>query len=239
MTKLDAAMPKICEIAAQAFYRYVEVSRDPCDEPPESFLQSIVFDKLGSAYPMTLESTARKIEEWNEDIRRKMLGKPPALPRQQNADSAARGVDGVLSAVEKVGTAVFEAVAAPLVRAAEQALERLTPNKRVDLVLFDNAPPAGVDYAFAGLIEFKLWKEGKDRDKLLNLLKPLETCPAAAVCCLTNAHLEDDYLQTVKSEAEAAGDRFYYHQVELPVGVPRDEGRRRYSVYARVFSRPA
>jgi hypothetical protein len=199
--RLDEVMPRICKAAAQAVYRYIEVSLDPCDEPPEYFLSSFVFDKLGSEYTMALETKTKKLQEWNEEIH-KMLGKPPPQPEHQ--------------------------------KAIEKAVEQL-PNKRVDLILFDNPP--NMEWSFAGLIEFKLWNEGEDRAKVLKLLDGLDTCPAGAVCCLTNAYCDDAYMQALKREAELE-DRFFCHNVpEMPSW--RSPQKSRYAVYARVFSRGA
>jgi hypothetical protein len=119
-------------------------------------------------------------------------------------------------------------------KAVEKAVEEL-PSQLVDLILFDNLPDK--KWNFAGLIEFKRWQPEeleKDRKKLLELLKHLDTCPAGAVCCLTDAHCDDGWMQTLKREAESAGDRFFCHNVpELPPW----RKKTRYAVYARAFPR--
>lgn len=85
--KLDDVMPEICKSAAQAVYRYVEVSRDPYDRPPEYFLSSFVFDKLGTKYTMTLESDAKKLRDWNAEIH-KMHGTAPRSEDQRAIEEA-------------------------------------------------------------------------------------------------------------------------------------------------------
>jgi hypothetical protein len=114
---------------------------------------------------MALESNARKLLAWNEEIH-KMLRNSSPQPEQQEA--------------------------------IKKAIEQL-PTKRVDLILSNNPPD--IEWSFAGLIEFKRFNPKEDRDKLLNLLCRLDNCSAGAICCLTNTHCHDEFVQGQKWEA--------------------------------------
>jgi hypothetical protein len=66
---IDKLMPQICVLAAEAVFRYDQIScEEPGDHMPEYFVSSYIFDHLKSGFAMTLETSFRILRAWDDQM---------------------------------------------------------------------------------------------------------------------------------------------------------------------------
>ena len=88
--QLAYAMQKICRTAAAAVCRYAAVSAtSPGKDLPERFVTAFVCDRLGYEMTITLETNARKLLDWDLDLRTKLKLPLPENPDEEFASSVA------------------------------------------------------------------------------------------------------------------------------------------------------
>ena len=115
----------------------------------------------------------------------------------------------------------------------QNAVTSVDQSGRIDLVLFDGASQNKEHEEFLALVEFKRWHLSReDRDKLLVVLKYIDTCPTGAICSILDLGGDRSWVEHEQSDAVRMGDRWIECKVgELPHGIPGN-----YSVCARIFS---
>jgi hypothetical protein len=192
---IDVVIKELCRIGARAVCRYVEVTDLPPGDMPESFILAFIFDRLGNELKMTLESNFFKLLEWNMSSKTGRHSKPSIKDIRALASAANRGA------------------------------------QRVDLVIFADPHRPKSEQDILALVEFKSgWISGggtdippgtSDREKLLLLLKHIDTSRYGVVCGWTAKP------QYQRNEARKVGDRWFEEPFDIH-GTP-------YFFCARVF----
>ena len=63
--------------------------------------------------------------------------------------------------------------------------------RRVDLILYSGDPSYPSELQFLALVEFKLWTRSiADREKILNVLDRINSCPNGVICSVVDNSLE-------------------------------------------------
>ena len=75
MYTVDDVMQKVCRYAAEAVRRYVDISGTTPGDMPEYFMNSYVFDKLGSEITLTLETGTTELKSWDADTKARRSSK--------------------------------------------------------------------------------------------------------------------------------------------------------------------
>jgi hypothetical protein len=103
---------------------------------------------------------------------------------------------------------------------------------RVDMVIFDGGNTCSKEKQdFLALVEWKKWwPSEEDRDKLLRILRYVDTCPYGAICFFVEEH----HANFLSTEAGRVGDRWY--QVPVPA-LPPEVSDTNYALCARIFAR--
>lgn len=204
---IPEVMPYVCKAAADAVCRYATVSNEiPWDDMPEAFVCSTVFDsfakQFGRTFSLTMETSLKKLWDWNNSARQRM-GRP-ILNRSDP------------SVMER-----FSALA-----------KKRAKSPRIDLVIYhgDEQDPSRHD--FLAMVEFKRYRPSdKDRDKVLDILALIDTCPVGAICGVIQTHPASTLVKE-QSQAKKAAEKWFEHPVpKLPPHMPE------YTVVARAFPR--
>jgi hypothetical protein len=90
---IEEVASRICECVATAIETYASVSGEYPGEMPEYFMAATVFQGLGHALTMTLESNSTYLWECNVDAKRRQKGLPSSdeRPKPSNAYESAFG----------------------------------------------------------------------------------------------------------------------------------------------------
>jgi len=89
--------------------------------------------------------------------------------------------------------------------------------QRVDLILYSGDPAKPDETEFLSLVEFKLWTRSlPDRQKMLNVLKRIDSCPNGLLCSVVNDPLEAEraeqegwYVAPVRHLPHKLGGRYF------------------------------
>ncbi len=185
---LDELMRELCEAAADAVYRYADVSGEMAHDTglvmPESFVAGFVFDKLGSKLgskvSMTLETNTHTLARHNEDAK---------------ARHSARRFNQT---------------------AVDVALKKLGGRKRkIDLVVYQGESPKKDEHDPFALVEFKLLKLGRDRERLLDILEVIDVCPYGVVCRVLSVKDEARRSVLTGEKSRALGDGDIWHERDV------------------------
>jgi hypothetical protein len=149
------AAEAVCDAAAAAVHEFAAISGvSPREHLPEAFVFSFVFERLGGLFPMTLETSLRKVWRWHLDH----LDVKWSRKKEDEEVSILTG---------KLG------------------------KPRVDLILYSGDPSDPSESRFLALVEFKLWTRSiVDREKILNILDHINTCPNGIICSVVDSSLE-------------------------------------------------
>lgn len=200
-----AILDNVCRTAAAAVYRYVELSGE---DPGDDMPESFV-----SAYVFnqlgttaTLETNIRKLFEWNRDQRARM---------QSNVDLGEEDIAEV---------------------SLSEVLKRLNGRPRVDMVLFQDEEQPKDKQRFLALAEFKRHRIDEwDRNKLLAIMKYIDTCPLGVICSIVDATSDSEWLQRERKRAEDVGDLWFVENVPpLPHSIEKH-----FASCLRAFGRPS
>jgi hypothetical protein len=118
--------------------------------------------------------------------------------------------------------------------AARQRFLEGLGNARVDMVVYGGDSPEKSKQRFLGMMELKRWKiAASDRDKLLNIMDVVDTCPYGAICGIVIPGPDEEWREKERQYAAAANDRWYDQQVnQLPYGIED-----KFAIWARAFPR--
>lgn len=198
MIDIDPFMARFCEAGARALARYSQISGKDPSTAPEYFMAALVMNELGE-FKENGSQLALTLET------------PFSTLWERNSDAKRRGGDPISSDLVKLGEE--------------------SGNPRVDMVIFQGGLGAPKDqYDFLALVEFKKGdiERGGDREKLLAVLKHIDTCPYGVACGWVESR--NEYIEWQKGHADECNDRWYQAGVD-----PIQENDVRYLFCARLF----
>jgi hypothetical protein len=201
MIDIHELMPRFCKTGDRALAQYSLISGEDSDTAPEYFMSAFIMCYLGNQADGNRNQLTITLETTFRTL------------WQWNSEARHRNGRSIPADLVKLG-------------------EELGTQK-VDMVLFsgpDGTPKS--DHEFLALVEFKrgnLETPGPggitDHEKLLGLLKFVDTCPYGIVC----GWIKQKYLADQKSRSDDVGDKWF--QAEA--------ARSEYVFCARIFPNPA